>query len=121
MGLRTVGGDVTRLRSWEAGQGFREIPVVVGNGFVVRCGVICRGSDDGDDRGGRGGTHEASGVKLLAAGSLAFMSFHSFLVLPYLLPGVNVLLIDPLVIRVRVPLPFHQILYLAPASLASLA
>ena len=118
-GLRTVGGDVTRLRSWEAGQGFCEIPVVTGKDLVVRCGVICRGSDDRDSRGGRGGTHEVSGMRFFTAGGLAFMSFHSFFVFPYLFWSMDILSIDPLVVRVRVPLPFYQILQLASAPLAS--
>ena len=109
-GLRTVGGDMTRLRSWEAGQGFREVSVLASNGLVVRCGVICRGSDNGDNRGCRGGTHEVSGMRFFAAGSSAFMGLHSFLISPYLLRCMDILSIDPLIVRVGIPLPFYQIL-----------
>ena len=109
-GLHTVGGYVTQRRSWEAGQGFREVSAVVSHVLVVRCGVICRGSDNGDNRGRGGGTHEVSGMRFFTTGGLAFMGLHSFLISAYLFRCVNILSIDPLVVRVRVPLPLYQIL-----------
>ena len=34
--------------------------------LVVCCSVICRGSDNGDNRGRGGGTHEVSGMRFFA-------------------------------------------------------
>ena len=45
------------------------------------------------------------------------MGLCPFLVSAYLLRRVDILSIDPLVVRVRVPLPLYQILQLATSSL----